>query len=306
MKTIQWFPGHMTKAMRMMQQNLTLVDGIIFVLDARCPAASFNPKLKKLANNKPVLYVLNKGDLADGRADALLNIIRKKGAEAVKINAVNSNSRRDIAGAIEKLIAEKRAKALEKGYNRTFRFMVAGVPNTGKSTLINLLAGSRRAEVGDKAGVTRGKQWIRCESFELLDTPGTMPPAFENQYLAAHLAFVGSINDDILDLDDICLLLLKELQEKYPERLKERYGIEGGTNVDLNDGSSGCDVIKKPGCGATPLEMLDTVCEKRGFKLRGNEYDYERAIRAVIDDFRKGKLGKITLDTVADLDKLEF
>ena len=284
MKTIQWFPGHMTKAMRMMQENLSLVDGIIFVLDARCPAASFNPKLKKLANNKPVLYVLNKGDLADGRADALLNIIRKKGAEVIKINAVNSNSRRDIAGAIEKLIAEKRAKALEKGYNRTFRFMVAGVPNTGKSTLINLLAGSRRAEVGDKAGVTRGKQWIRCESFELLDTPGTMPPAFENQYLAAHLAFVGSINDDILDLDDICLLLLKELQEKYPERLKERYGINGGT----------------------PNEMLDAVCEKRGFKLRGNEYDYERAIRAVIDDFRKGKLGKITLDTVSDLESLDF
>lgn len=284
MKTIQWFPGHMTKAMRMMQENLSLVDGIIFVLDARCPAASFNPKLKKLANNKPVLYVLNKGDLADGRADALLNLIRKKGAQVVKINAVNSNSRRDIAGAIEKLIAEKRAKAQEKGYNRTFRFMVAGVPNTGKSTLINLLAGSRRAEVGDKAGVTRGKQWIRCESFELLDTPGTMPPAFENQYFASHLAFVGSINDDILDLDDICLLLLKELQEKYPERLNERYGIEGGT----------------------PLEMLDAVCEKRGFKLRGNEYDYERAIRAVIDDFRKSKLGKITLDTVADLEGLEF
>ena len=284
MKTIQWFPGHMTKAMRMMQENLSLVDGIIFVLDARCPAASFNPKLKKLANNKPVLYVLNKGDLADGRADTLLNLIRKKGAEAVKINAINSNSRRDIAGVIEKSVAEKRAKALERGYNKTFRFMIAGVPNTGKSTLINLLAGSRRAEVGDKAGVTRGKQWIRCDSFELLDTPGTMPPAFENQYLAAHLAFVGSINDDILDLDDIALLLLKELQEKYPERLAERYGVEGGT----------------------PLEMLDTVCEKRGFKLRGNEYDYERAIRAVIDDFRKGKLGKITLDTVADLEGLEF
>ena len=306
MKTIQWFPGHMTKAMRMMQENLSLVDGIIFVLDARCPAASFNPKLKKLANNKPVLYVLNKGDLADGRADALLNIIRKKGAEAVKINAVNSNSRRDIAGAIEKLIAEKRAKALEKGYNRTFRFMVAGVPNTGKSTLINLLAGSRRAEVGDKAGVTRGKQWIRCESFELLDTPGTMPPAFENQYLAAHLAFVGSINDDILDLDDICLLLLKELQAKYPERLKERYSIEVGASGDLNGDSSNCDAVKNSVGGATPLEMLDTVCEKRGFKLRGNEYDYERAIRAVIDDFRKGKLGKITLDTAADLEGLEF
>lgn len=306
MKTIQWFPGHMTKAMRMMQQNLSLVDGIIFVLDARCPAASFNPKLKKLANNKPVLYVLNKGDLADGRADALLNIIRKKGAEAVKINAVNFNSKRDITGAIEKLVAEKRARALEKGYNKTFRFMVAGVPNTGKSTLINLLAGSRRAETGDKAGVTRGKQWIRCESFELLDTPGTMPPAFENQHLAAHLAFVGSINDDILDLDDIVLLLLAELREKYPERLKERYGIECGMPIDLSGSSSNCAEIKESGYGDTPLEMLDAVCEKRGFKLRGGDYDYERAIRAVIDDFRKGKLGKITLDTVADLEGLEY
>ena len=284
MKTIQWFPGHMTKAMRMMQDNLSLVDGIVFVLDARCPAASFNPKLKNLANNKPVLYVLNKGDLADGRADALMNIIRKNGAEAVKISAANSNSRRDIMGAIEKLVAEKRAKAAEKGYNKIFRFMIAGVPNTGKSTLINLLAGGRRAEVGDKAGVTRGKQWIRCESFELLDTPGTMPPAFENQRLAAHLAFVGSINDDILDLDDITLLLLEELQSRYPERLRDRYGVEGGT----------------------PLEMLDTVCEKRGFKLRGNEYDYERAIRAVIDDFRKGKLGRITLDIPEDFDNLNF
>ena len=284
MKTIQWFPGHMTKAMRMMQENLSLVDGIIFVLDARCPAASFNPKLKKMANNKPVLYVLNKGDLADGRADALLGIIRKQGAEAVKINAVNSNSRREIAAAIEKLVAEKRAKALEKGYNRTFRFMVAGVPNTGKSTLINLLAGSRRAEVGDKAGVTRGKQWIRCESFELLDTPGTMPPAFENQYLAAHLAFVGSINDDILDMDDIALLLLEELSVKYPDRLKERYGIDGGT----------------------PVGMLDKVCEKRGFKLRGGDYDYERAIRAVIDDFRKAKLGRITLDSAEDVSALAY
>lgn len=171
MKTIQWFPGHMTKAMRMMEENLSLVDGVIFVLDARCPAASFNLRLKKLANNKPVLYVLNKGDLADERADALLKLIREQGAVAVRINAVNTSSKRDILGAIEKIVAEKRAKALEKGYNKVFRFMVAGVPNTGKSTLINLLAGSRRAETGDKAGVTRGKQWIRCENFELLDTP---------------------------------------------------------------------------------------------------------------------------------------
>lgn len=284
MKQIQWFPGHMTAAMRMMEKNLSLVDGVVFVLDARCPAASFNAKLKKLANNKPVLYVLNKGDLADGRADNILKIIRGKGAAAVKINAVNAGSKRDITGAIDILIAEKRARALEKGQTRVFRFMIAGVPNTGKSTLINLLAGSRRAETGDKAGVTRGKQWIRCGSFELLDTPGTMPPAFENQKLAARLAFVGSINDDILDIDDIALALLAEMYEKYPVRLAERYGIEGGT----------------------PLEMLETVCKKRGFLLRGGDYDYERAERAVIDDLRKGKLGKITLDTVEDAEACAF
>lgn len=284
MKTIQWFPGHMTKAMRMMQEHLSLVDGVIFVLDARCPASSFNPKLKKLAAGKPVLFVLNKGDLADERADILLKIIRDKDVAAVKINAVNSSSRRDIAGAIAKLVAEKRERALEKGYNRIFRFMVAGVPNTGKSTLINLLAGGARAETGNKAGVTRGKQWVRCDGYDLLDTPGTMPPAFENQTLALRLAFVGSVNDDILDLDDIALALLQALAEKYPARLAERYGISGGE----------------------PLDMLEQVCKKRGFMMRGGEFDYERAERAVIDDFRKGKLGRITLDTPDDARGMDF
>lgn len=272
MKTIQWFPGHMTKAIRMMEKEVPLADGIIYVLDARCPASSFNPVLKKIAGNKPVLYVLNKCDLADERVDAMLKII----PNSVKINAANANSRRDIVGAINGLVAEKRQKNLEKGFNKTFRFLVIGVPNTGKSTIINLLAGSRRTVTGNKAGVTRGKQWIRLDGFELLDTPGTMPPACENQSHALHLAYVGSINDDILDLDDIALELLGEIGEKYPKRLFERYGIEGGSK----------------------LEMLDKVCAKRGFILRGGEYDYERGIRAVIDDFRKGRLGRITLDGI--------
>lgn len=284
MKNIQWFPGHMTAAMRMMEQNLKLVDGVIFVLDARCPAASFNPKLKKLAGQKPVLYVLGKGDLADERSDVLLAKIKEKGASALKVNAINAGSRRNIAGAIENLVAEKREKALERGQNKCFRFMVAGVPNTGKSTLINLLAGSKRAQTGDKAGVTRGKQWIGCGNFELLDTPGTMPPAFENQTLALRLAYVGSINDDILDLDDVALALLEELYQKYPQRLAERYGIEGGA----------------------PLEMLEAVCKKRGLLVRGGDYDYERGERAVIDDFRKGKLGRITLDGVSDIENSGF
>ena len=275
MKTIQWFPGHMTKAMRMMEEALPAADGIIYVLDARCPAASFNPKLLKMAKSKPVLYVLNKSDLADGRADGFLKIF----GNAVKINAANASSKKTILSALDKLVSEKRERNLQKGYNKTFRFMVVGVPNTGKSTVINLLAGAKRTVTGDKAGVTRGKQWIRLDGFELLDTPGTMPPAFENQRLALHLAYVGSINDDILDLDDIALALLAELYEKYPARLVERYGITGGT----------------------PLEMLEQVAKKRGFMLRGGDYDYERAERAVIDDFRKGRLGAVTLDAVEDL-----
>ena len=269
----------MTKAMRMMEQSVPLADGIIYVLDARCPAASFNKKLLRLAGAKPVLYVLNKADLADERADAILKLF---GGNAVKINAAKASSKRDITEAIDKLVSEKRERNLAKGYSKIFRFIVVGVPNTGKSTVINLLAGSRRAVTGDKAGVTRGKQWIRLDGFELLDTPGTMPPSFENQQLALRLAYVGSINDDILDLDDIALELLGEMYEKYPKRLEERYGITGGTK----------------------LEMLDCVCRRRGFVLRGGELDYERAERAVIDDFRKGRLGRITLDTCGDMAEL--
>lgn len=280
MKRIQWYPGHMTKAMRMMEEALPLADGIIYVLDARCPASSFNPKLLQMVKNKPVLYILNKGDLADGGADYFVKRIRADGANAVRVSVQNSSSKRSILDEIEKITAQKREANAAKAYSKIFRFMVIGVPNTGKSTIINLLASSRRAETGDKAGVTRGKQWIRLDGFELMDTPGTMPPAFENQRLALRLAYVGSINDDILDLDDIALSLLEELHARYPESLKERYGIAGGT----------------------PLEMLGTVCERRKFILRGGEQDYERAIRAVIDDFRKGRLGQVTLDSPEDID----
>lgn len=274
----------MTRAMRMMEESVGVCDGIIYVLDARCPASSYNKNLKKTFASRPVLYVLNKCDLADGKTDGFVKLIREKGGACIKLNAVNANSRRDIAGAISLLIAEKQQKSLSKGYNRIFRFMVCGVPNTGKSTVINLLSREKRAATGDKAGVTRGKQWIRCDGFELLDTPGTTPPAFENQKLAVRLAFVGSLNDDILDIDDVALALLAELAQKYPQNIMERYGIEVGE----------------------PLEMLEGVCRRRGFMLRGGDFDYERAERTVIDDFRKGRLGKVTLDDLSDCEGLEF
>lgn len=279
---IQWFPGHMAAAMRMMRENLPLADGVIFVLDARCPAASFNPELMRMAGAKPVLLVFNKCDLADERADAILSYVKSKGYKAVKLNSADSSQNRALTSAMDALVAEKRGRALEKGVTRTFRYMVAGVPNTGKSTLINLLAGGKRAATGDKAGVTRGKQWIRLGGCELLDTPGTMPPAFGNQRAAMRLAYVGSINDDILALDEVALSLLEELWKSYPRRLEERYSVTGGT----------------------PAEMLDKVCEKRSFLLRGGEYDYERGIRAVIDDFRKGRLGRITLDALKDAEEV--
>jgi len=278
MKLLQWFPGHMTKAVRMMEENAAVCDGVIYVLDARCPAASYNPDLKKIFGNKPVLYVLNKADLADERVDLFVKYLKDNGRECVKINAADGRSKRNITVAIENLMRERREKSAEKGINKTFRFMVCGVPNTGKSTLINLLAGSARTQTGNKAGVTRGKQWIRLPYCELLDTPGTTPPSFENQKLALHLAYVGSLNDDILDMDDIALALLAELWEKYPKNLAERYSIQGGT----------------------PLEMLSAVCAHRGFVLRGNDYDYERGERALIDDFRKGRIGRITLDDLSD------
>ncbi|MDE7076646.1 MAG: ribosome biogenesis GTPase YlqF [Clostridia bacterium] len=285
MKTLQWFPGHMTKAMRMMEENVAVCDGVIYVLDARCPASSFNPALKKMFGAKPVLYVLNKGDLADGKADAFAKLIRDSGAPCVRINAADSRSRRALSDAVAALVASKRERNAQKGYTQTFRFMVCGVPNTGKSTVINLLAGNARAQTGNKAGVTRGKQWIRLDGYELLDTPGTTPPSFVNQSLAVRLAYVGSLNDDILDLDDIALALLAELKEKYPAALAERYGIGAGA---------------QNGVEITPLEMLDKVCMRRGFVLRGNDYDYERGEKAVIDDFRKGRLGKVTLDDLND------
>ena len=274
MQHIQWFPGHMTKAMRMMEESAALVDGVLFILDARAPAATFNKKLKKLFGAKPVLFVLNKCDLADDAAtDAFLAEIGK-GAPAVKCTATAQGAAGRIAAKLPELLKDKFAKDAARGMNRPPRLLVAGIPNTGKSTVINAMSGQKRAVTGDKAGVTRGKQWIRCAGFELLDTPGTMPPSFEDQALARHLAYIGSINDDILDIPSLALALLEELATSYPALLAARYGIEGGE----------------------PLAMYEQVCRARGFLLRGGDFDYERAARALLDDLRKGRLGRVTFE----------
>ena len=279
MKTIQWFPGHMAKAVRMMEENLKLCDAVAFVLDARAPASSFNPRLADMVGAKPVLFILNKGDLADGGADMAVSSMQRAGRAAVKIAAASRGALRPLTAAMESVCAEKRARLAEKGVNKPVRFLIAGIPNTGKSTVINLLAGGKKAQVGDKAGVTRAKQWVRCGAFELLDTPGTMPPSLADQRHARRLAYLGSVNDDILDREEVALALLEELWEKYPAALAERYWISGGT----------------------PLGMYEALCKRRGFVLRGNDYDYSRGAAALLDDLRKGRLGRICLDGEDDL-----
>ena len=280
MKKIQWFPGHMTRAMRDMEEKKGLCDGIICVLDARAPIATVNKNFKKIFGEKPVLYLLNKADLADAnRTDGFLKLFENKGKYCIKCDCTNPSAKRLIVQKLTQITEEKRARAEAKGLTKTFRFMVAGIPNTGKSTLVNLISGQKRAKTGDKAGVTRDVRWLRCGGFDLLDTPGTMPPSFENQDLAKHLAYIGSVNDDILDMDDIALELLGELAANYPQYLTERYGIE-----DFSEN----------------LKMYEQVCKRRGFILRGGEFDYERGAKALIDDFRKGRIGKITLESPAD------
>ena len=280
MKNIQWFPGHMTRAMRDMEAKRDLCDGIICVLDARAPIATVNKNFKKIFGEKPVLYLLNKADLADtSKTDGFIKMFNEGGRYCVKCDCTNPSTKKTILQKLGEITEAKRAKAQAKGVNRVFRFMVAGIPNTGKSTLVNLISGQKRAKTGDKAGVTRDVRWLKCGAFDLLDTPGTMPPSFDEQYHARHLAYIGSINDDILDMDDIALCLLGELAEKYPQSLTERYGITDFSNN---------------------LAMYEAVCKRRGFVLRGGEFDYERGAKALIDDFRKGRLGKISLENAKD------
>ena len=277
MQHLQWFPGHMTAAMRMMEENLKAVDGVMIVLDARAPRASLNSKLDRLFVNKKVLYVLNKSDLVDVKdVKRTVSEFTGEGKSVVAVSAMDKKAVDLLYSRIFALLKEKLDKNKEKGIFRPIRIMVAGIPNTGKSTIINALCGGKKAVTGNKAGVTKGKQWVRLKELELLDTPGTMPPAFENQTLAKHLAYIGSMNDANIDFNDLAYELLGELKEKYPDLIKSKYGIE-----DLN---------------VPTLELYEKICVRRGFLRKGGEFDYDRLATAIVDDFRKGRIGKIILD----------
>lgn len=276
--SIQWFPGHMTKALRMMQDNVKIVGAIGYVLDARAPAACFNPSFEKIVGNKPCVFILNKCDLADNaKVDKWCAYLKQRGNKVVKVTATASAEAGKITSAFEEITLPLREKQRQKGVFKPVRCLILGVPNCGKSTIINCLSGRKTVITGDKPGVTKGKQWVRLKTgLELLDTPGTLWPKFDEEKLAYELCFVGSIKDDVVDLTDVALHLIGQLAQLYPQNLSERYKIETQ--------------------GKTSQEIFDVIAQKRGFLLRGGEIDVERCSKAVLDDFRKGKMGKITLD----------
>ena len=224
-----------------------------------------------------MLYVLNKTDLVNP-ADVKRTVseFMKEGRETVAVSAMDKKAVDLLYSRILALLQEKLDRNKAKGVFKPVRIMVAGIPNTGKSTIINALSGGKKTITGNKAGVTKGKQWVRLRELELLDTPGTMPPAFENQTLAKHLAYIGSMNDANIDFNDLAFEFLKEIKELYPELLKEKYDI---ADLDVDT-----------------LELFNAICVRRGFLRKGGEYDYERCATAIIDDFRKGRIGKIILD----------
>ena len=274
----QWYPGHMTKAKRQMQEDIKLVDLVIELVDARIPVSSRNPDIDTLGKGKARLILLNKSDLADERKnEGWTEFFKKKGYYVVRMDARNKGSMKQVSAIIAEACKEKAERDLRRGIkNRPVRAMVVGIPNVGKSTFINTFAGKACAKTGNKPGVTKGKQWIRLnKNVELLDTPGILWPKFEDQSVGLRLALIGSIKDDILNIDELSLELIQILREEYPGVLKERYGME-------EEG--------------TPAEMLEKIALNRCCIKKGNEVDYAKAAALVLDEFRTGKLGKISLE----------
>lgn len=274
----QWYPGHMTKAMRQMKEDIKLIDLVIELLDARIPISSRNPDIDNLGKNKARLVLLNKSDLADeAQNNKWIQYFKDKGIIALKINSKNKQGIKDINNAVLTVCKEKIERDKRKGIkNRPVRAMVVGIPNVGKSTFINAYAGKNCVKTGNKPGVTKGKQWIRLgKNLELLDTPGVLWPKFDDQKIGLHLAFIGSMNDNNLDMAELAYQLIKEVSKTYPEAFLNRYGIVGDED---------------------PLQVMYQVAEVRGCKLKGNKPDLDKTSSMIMDDFRSGKLGRITID----------
>ena len=277
---IQWYPGHMTKARRMMQENIKLIDLIIELVDARAPLSSRNPDIDELGKGKARLILLNKADLASERAnDAWAAYFREKGCFVVKLDSRSKGGMKEVQAVIQDACKEKTERDRKRGIlNRPVRAMVVGIPNVGKSTFINSFAGRACAKTGNKPGVTKGAQWIRLnKQVELLDTPGILWPKFDDQQVGLRLAMLGSVNDEILNLEELAVELGAFLLERFPETLTARYGI----SISEETGKE---------------TVLSGIADARGCLMKGGEPDLKKAASFLLDDFRSGRLGRITLE----------
>ena len=283
---INWYPGHMKKTKEMVQNNLKLVDVVIELLDARIPLSSKNPEIDKLAQNKPRVVVLNKSDLSDkAKLNKWISYYQSKGIKAIPVDTLKGNGVNKIVEECKNATKEKMDALKEKGRKeRAIRVMIVGVPNVGKSSLINKLTGRKSTQTGDRPGVTKGKQLVRLKgNLELLDTPGILWPKFEDQKIALNLAFTRAIKDEILDIDTLGLKFIEKMSEIEPEKLKARYKLDS--------------------LGEEPLETMEMIGRKRGFILGRNELDYTRIAKTVLNEFREGKLGQITLEVPEDIEE---
>ena len=280
---LQWYPGHMAKTRRLIEENLKLIDVVVEITDARIPFSSRNPCFDDMLGKKPRLIVLNKSDLADRNVTAMwMDWYKKNGMKVIPISCTTGAGVSNITLAARDTIREKIEREKERGLNRTVKVMMVGIPNVGKSTLINRLVGKTSAKTGDKPGVTRGKQWLRLKNeIELLDTPGILPPKFEDQAVAKNLAYTGAIKDEIMNIELLSYSLLDYLKVNYTKELEERYKLSG--------------VADKEG-----YEILDMIGRKRGCVISGGEIDSERAANLVIDELRACRIGNISLERPQD------
>ncbi|MBR5542986.1 MAG: ribosome biogenesis GTPase YlqF [Oscillospiraceae bacterium] len=292
---IQWYPGHMTKTRRMISDNLKMVDAVCEVLDARIPISSRNYDIFELSKEKPRLIILNRVDLADAeKTKKWAEFYRSCGYHVLETNSKNGSGVSAFPSAIKQLLSEKLESYRQKGQiGRSVRVMICGVPNVGKSSFINRVSGRNIAKAEDRPGVTRDKQWIKVDGgIDLLDTPGMLWPKFDDKRTALNLAFTGAIKDEILDVESLASLLMEVLSERYPESLEDRYKISSDS--------------EEPG-----YEILERAGKKRGFLISGGEVNTERMAKTLLDEFRAGMLGRITLENTdeadrAPLEKIEF
>ena len=277
---VQWFPGHMAKTRRLIKESLSLVDGVTEIIDARIPYSSSNPELEELINNKPRIVLLNKCDLADkNTTNQWVEYYKKKGVKAIPVDCRTGKGLNNYIVSVREVLKDVIKKNEDRGMpGKALRIMVVGIPNTGKSSFINRMAGAAKAKVADKAGVTRHNQWFNIgNGIELLDTPGVLWPKFDDPQVGDRLAFIGSVKDEILDAETLAIRLLEVMKNNYPERLYERYKIADFTDKEA-------------------WEVLEMIGKKRGMMIKGGEIDFERASVMLLDEYRGGKLGVISLE----------